>query len=123
MGAMMILSTTVGMADQDISRQLEDLHRLVIEKVAERVEGFVDPDGRLVPPSADDLRVALQLLKQNSISVAAVPANPAAAASRLAGKLTFDVLERQIRARATLSAGSGPELPTVLPQAARQTAE
>ena len=120
---MMLLSTTVGMEDKEISQQLEELHRLVIKKVAERVEGTVDDEGRSVPCSADDLRVALQLLKQNSISAAAVPAAPASAAARLAGKLTFDVLERQNRARATLSAGDDPELPAALPQTARQPAE
>lgn len=120
---MMVLSTTVGMADQDIARQLEDLHRLVIEKVTERVEGTVDPEGRLVPCSADDLRVALQLLKQNAISAAAVPQNPHAAMSRLAGKLQFDVLERRMAARVSLMAADDPEAPAALPQGAHQPAE
>jgi ABC-type amino acid transport substrate-binding protein len=84
----------------DLAKQLEDLHAAVVETVKTRIEngGTRDDDGNLLEPlSNDDLRVALQLLKQNQISAAAMPSTPTADLARMAGKLNFQTLEAKAK--------------------------
>jgi hypothetical protein len=65
------------MADDSLREKLESLNEAVTDLVLNRVEGKeLDDDGNPVRASNDDLRVAMQLLKQNSISAAAIPENP-----------------------------------------------
>jgi len=65
------------MADNSLREKLDSLNEAVTDLVLSRVTGEqLDDEGNPVPVSNDDLRVALQLLKQNSISAAAIPNNP-----------------------------------------------
>ena len=65
------------MADNSLREKLDTLNEAVTNLLLSRVTNEqLDKDGNLVPISNDDLRVALQLLKQNSISAAALPDNP-----------------------------------------------
>ncbi len=65
------------MADDSLREKLESLNEAVTDLVLGRVEGKeLDDEGNPVRASNDDLRVAMQLLKQNSISAAAIPDNP-----------------------------------------------
>lgn len=75
------------MAEQDISQDLQDLHASVIRTIKDRVE-----DGG----SAEDLRLALQLLKQNSITASLAEADTQALKSRMAGKLDFSTLQEKV---------------------------
>ena len=57
----------------------------------------------------DDLKMAMQLLKQNAISAAAMPDTPASDLARMTGKLNFSTLEEKtkvvpLRAQDRLSA-------------------
>lgn len=82
----------------DLAKKLEELHVAVVDVVKQRVEGGVlDSDGNLVPTTNDDLRVALQLLKQNQISAAAMPDTPMADLARMQGKLNFQTLEQKAK--------------------------
>jgi hypothetical protein len=65
------------MADDSLREKLDSLNEAVTDLVLCRINGEeLDKDNNPVPVSNDDLRVALQLLKQNSISAAAIPDNP-----------------------------------------------
>lgn len=75
------------MAEQDINQDLADLHASVIRTIKDRVE-----DGG----SAEDLRLALQLLKQNSITASLAEADTQALKSRMAGKLDFSTLQEKV---------------------------
>lgn len=75
------------MAEQDINQDLSDLHASVIRTIKDRVE-----DGG----SAEDLRLALQLLKQNSITASLAEADTKALKSRMAGKLDFSTLQEKV---------------------------
>lgn len=78
----------------DLAKQLEELHAAVVEAVTDRIRnGSEDDDGNLKPVSNDDLRVALQLLKQNAITANLSDADTAALRSRMAGKLDFSALK------------------------------
>lgn len=82
----------------DLSKALEELHAAVVQVVKDRVErGGYDADGNQLPTSNDDLRVALQLLKQNQISAAAMPDTPMADLARMQGKLNFQTLEQKAK--------------------------
>lgn len=82
----------------DLAKKLEELHVAVVDVVKQRVEGGVlDSDGNQVPTTNDDLRVALQLLKQNQISAAAMPDTPMADLARMQGKLNFQTLEQKAK--------------------------
>jgi len=66
----------------------------VVRTVRERIDrGGVDEEGNLVPTSNDDLRVALQLLKQNSITANLAESDTAKLRSRMASKLDFSALK------------------------------
>lgn len=65
------------MADDSLREKLDSLNEAVTDLVLGRINGQqLDDEGNPVPVSNDDLRVAMQLLKQNSISAAAIPDNP-----------------------------------------------
>ena len=82
----------------DLAKKLEELHVAVVDVVKQRVEvGALDSDGNQVPTTNDDLRVALQLLKQNQISAAAMPDTPMADLARMQGKLNFQTLEQKAK--------------------------
>jgi ABC-type amino acid transport substrate-binding protein len=82
----------------DLAKELEELHAAVVQVVKDRVEhGGFDADGNPLPTSNDDLRVALQLLKQNQISAAAMPDTPMADLARMQGKLNFQTLEQKAK--------------------------
>jgi hypothetical protein len=83
----------------DLAKQLEDLHAAVVETVKTRIEngGTRDDDGNLLEPlSNDDLRVALQLLKQNAITANLSESDTASLRSRMAGKLDFSALQGKV---------------------------
>jgi len=78
----------------DLAKELEELHASVVRTVRERVDnGGVDEDGNLIPTSNDDLRIALQLLKQNSITANLAESDTAKLRSRMASKLDFSALK------------------------------
>jgi hypothetical protein len=78
----------------DLAKELEELHSSVVRTVRERIDrGGVDEEGNLVPTSNDDLRVALQLLKQNSITANLAESDTAKLRSRMASKLDFSALK------------------------------
>lgn len=65
------------MADDSLREKLDTLNAAITDLMLDKVEGKqLDDEGNPVRPSNDDLRVAMQLLKQNSISAAAIPENP-----------------------------------------------
>jgi len=78
----------------DLAKELEALHASVVRTVRERIEeGGYDEDGNPRPVNNDDLRVALQLLKQNSITANLSEADTSALRSRMAAKLDFSALK------------------------------
>ena len=78
----------------DLAKELEALHASVVRTVRERIEeGGYDEDGNPRPVNNDDLRVALQLLKQNSITANLSEADTSALRSRIAAKLDFSALK------------------------------
>lgn len=78
----------------DLGRELEALHAAVVRTVRERIEeGGVDDEGNSTPVSNDDLRVALQLLKQNSVTANLSEADTTLLRSRMAAKLDFSALK------------------------------
>jgi len=65
------------MAADSLREKLDRLNEAVADLCLSKVAGEqLDDEGNPVPISNDDLRVAMQLLKQNSISAAATPDNP-----------------------------------------------
>lgn len=68
----------------DLNKDLEELHAEVVNAVRERISNGA---------SNDDLRVALQLLKQNSVTANLSEDDTAALRSRMAGKLDFSALK------------------------------
>lgn len=81
----------------ELSHELEALHTAVIRAVRERIDnGSEDEDGNWKPVSNDDLRVALQLLKQNSVTANLAEVDAAALKSRMAGKLNFASLKQKV---------------------------
>ncbi len=80
----------------DLAKELEELHASVIREVRDRIDkGGYDDDGNLKPTSNDDLRVALQLLKQNSITANLSESDTAKLRSQMAGKLDFSALKNK----------------------------
>jgi hypothetical protein len=78
----------------DLAKELEELHASVVRAVRERIdEGGYDDEGNLKPTSNDDLRVALQLLKQNSITANLAESDTAKLRSKMASKLDFSALK------------------------------
>lgn len=81
----------------DLGKELEALHAAVVRTVRERIEdGGVDEEGNLLPVSNDDLRVALQLLKQNSVTANLSEADTTLLRSRMAAKLDFSALKDKV---------------------------
>ena len=76
------------MNQESLKKKLEELHHAVADVVLEVVQhGRPGPPGAngvpiTLPASNDDLRTALQLLKQNNISVAATPEDPLGALAK-----------------------------------------
>lgn len=79
----------MGQSGESLKEKLEQLHKDVTEVLSARLKGEV--------VSNDDLRMAMQLLKQNSISAAAMPDTPASELARMAGKLNFSTLEKKTK--------------------------
>jgi hypothetical protein len=80
----------------DLAKELEQLHAAVVQTVRERIQnGSYDEDGNLIPTSTDDLRVALQLLKQNSITANLSESDTSKLRSRMAAKLDFSALKEK----------------------------
>jgi hypothetical protein len=80
----------------DLAKELEELHASVVRAVRDRIDrGGYDDDGNLKPTSNDDLRVALQLLKQNSITATLSENDTAKLRSQMASKLDFSALKQK----------------------------
>lgn len=78
----------------DLAKELEELHSSVVRTVRDRIDkGGYDEDGNLIPTSNDDLRVALQLLKQNSITANLAESDTAKLRSKMASKLDFSAIK------------------------------
>lgn len=75
------------MAESDLPQQLQELHESVVRTIKNRVELGGEPE---------DLRLALQLLKQNSITASLAEADTQALKSRMAGKLDFSTLQEKV---------------------------
>ncbi len=75
------------MAESDLPQQLQELHESVVRTIKNRVELGGEPE---------DLRLALQLLKQNSITASLAEADTQAMKSRMAGKLDFSTLQEKV---------------------------
>lgn len=81
----------------ELGKELEALHAAVVSEVRHRIEnGSVDDDGNHKPVSNDDLRVALQLLKQNAITANLSEADTTLLRSRMAAKLDFSALKDKV---------------------------
>lgn len=72
-----------------------DKLRDVLEEIHETVASGILEDLRNGDKNAR--REALQLLKQNNITAAALPETPAADLAKLAGKLNFGELEQKVK--------------------------
>ena len=79
----------MGQVNESLKEKLEQLHEDVTQVLSTRLKGQ--------EVSNDDLRLAMQLLKQNSISAAAMPDTPASDLARMAGKLNFSTLEKKAK--------------------------
>jgi hypothetical protein len=73
----------------DLRDKLEQLHKDVIELLSTRLQSS--------EVGNDDLKMAMQLLKQNAISAAAMPDTPASDLARMTGKLNFSTLEEKTK--------------------------
>jgi hypothetical protein len=73
----------------DLKDKLEQLHEDVVEVLSTRLQGEAVAN--------EDIKMAMQLLKQNSISAAAMPETPASDLARMAGKLSFSALEQKAK--------------------------
>ena len=73
----------------DLRDKLEQLHEDVIELLSTRLQSS--------EVGNDDLKMAMQLLKQNAISAAAMPDTQASDLARMTGKLNFSTLEEKTK--------------------------
>ena len=73
----------------DLNGELEELHAAVVRAVRDRIES--NPEVK-----NDDLRVAMQLLKQNSITASLDKDQAAQLKSRMASKLDFSALQGKV---------------------------
>lgn len=81
----------------NLGKELEELHAAVVHAVRDRIEnGSIDQDGNPQPVSNDDLRVAMQLLKQNAVTANLAEANDQHLKSLMAGKLNFSTLKEKV---------------------------
>lgn len=77
--------------------ELELLHSDLIHSVRERIKnGTQDDDGNYKPVSNDDLRVALQLLKQNSITANLAEADTNHLKAQMAAKCDFSAVRKKL---------------------------
>jgi len=84
----------------DLAKELEKPHTSVACAVRERIDnGGYDDEGSLKPTSNDDLRVALQLLKQNSITANMNETVTAEMKAQMAGKLDFSALKAKAKSK------------------------
>ena len=81
----------------DLGKELEELHAVVVRTVRERIEnGGIDQEGNPAPTSNDDLRVALQLLKQNAVTANLSETTTDQLKSEMAKKLNFSQLKEKV---------------------------
>jgi len=81
----------------DLAKELEELHAAVVRTVRERIDnGSVDEDGTPKAANNDDLRVALQLLKQNAVTANLAEADSSRLRSQMARKLDFSAVEVKV---------------------------
>jgi len=73
----------------DLSQELEELHASVVRAVRDRIESNPDVQN-------DDIRVALQLLKNNNISASLDKDQAAELKSQMARKLDFSALNNKV---------------------------
>ena len=73
----------------DLNGELEELHAAVVRAVRDRIESNPDVEN-------DDLRVAMLLLKQNSITASLDKDQAAELKSRMASKLDFSALQGKV---------------------------
>ena len=73
----------------DLNGELEELHAAVVRAVRDRIESNPEVEN-------DDLRVAMQLLKQNSITASLDKDQAAQLKSRMASKLDFSALQGKV---------------------------
>jgi hypothetical protein len=73
----------------DLAKELEELHASVVRTVRSRIESGEDIDN-------DDLRVAMQLLKQNAITANLTEVNTEQMKSKMAAKLNFSSLKEKV---------------------------
>ena len=73
----------------DLAQELEELHASVISRVRSRIESGEDINN-------DDLRVAMQLLKQNQITANLAEINTEQMKSKMAAKLNFSSLKQKV---------------------------
>ena len=71
----------------ELSKELEELHATVIRSVRQRMEESAD---------AEDIRLAMQLLKQNSITASMSEVDTQSLKSKMAGKLNFSALNNKV---------------------------
>ena len=72
----------------DLNEELDKLHACVVSAVADRLAAG--------DPSNDDIRTALQLLKQNQITASLDKDQAAELKSRMASKLDFSALQGKV---------------------------
>jgi hypothetical protein len=90
-------------ADFNLREELDDIHQLVVQDIKTDL-GSDDPDVRVAAR-----REAMQLLKQNGISAAAMPDNAAGEMARMVGKLqNFTAIAEKISVRASLPLPANP---------------
>lgn len=82
-----------------LKQRLEELHEAVVQTVTERIqEGGRDAEGNPAPASAEDLRIALQLLKQNNITADLGEEDKRQLKAAMAAKLNFSaVTDKRVR--------------------------
>ena len=73
----------------DLAQELEQLHVSVVRTVRSRIESGEDINN-------DDLRVAMQLLKQNQITANLAEINTEQMKSKMAAKLNFSSLKDKV---------------------------
>lgn len=94
------------MSGDSLRHKLDQLHEATVDAISSRLTGQVDEDGNPVGPSSDDLRLAMQLLKQNNITAPAIPDTPTALMARMAGKLDFMAVQRKLQGQLVLKPSS-----------------
>lgn len=102
------------MDQENLRKKLEELHEAVADAVLDVVQnGRPGPEDTIVPATNDDLRTALQLLKQNNISVAAIPEDPLGALAKalVGSRIPRGHLEARLKASPHLAALESADRP------------